>query len=114
MMDGAGSDTFKPEMGQAIFHLFDTEQTGHVSYRQCIQALAVISFEEANPGRDKVCFALLDPHDGKVSKDAVRKILEESWGGEQLDLDAFAQFASQSDSVYRAILGNIPEAARFG
>merc|ERR1719330_1997243 len=106
-----------------LFELFNTDQTGHLSYRECIQALAMMNYEQDGTGRDRLCFTLCNPgEDGLVDKADLQSSLENGWGGspeqlthimaevpEKVDFDAFCQLTAASYKVTLAIMSAVPE-----
>merc|ERR1719384_104960 len=89
-----------PDVLERLFGLFNTDQTGHLSYREFIQALSVLSDRSLEGGR-KLCFLLCAPReDGKLPRALLQNALEAAWEG---DVD------SPSSGRLRISLSHLPE-----
>merc|ERR1711920_723364 len=106
-----------PRTRRSLFSLFDTEQSGHMSYRECIQALAMLNYEKDPSGRNKVCFKLCGPdQDGIIARPKLQALLEDCWVGElhslthllkscpdKVDFDTFSRLADSNGEVAMSV-----------
>jgi len=77
----SGNQAMKdPRIVRRLFDLFNTDGSGQLSYRECIQALTLILDERDLEGKYRVCFLLANPgDDGLVQKQALERTVAGSW-----------------------------------